>query len=63
MDMFVENGHKRTFLESLVKDYHNVKNKIKDHQIRKEFKKGNKDITFTSGEILQSILCQTETTT
>ena len=55
MDMFVENGHKRTFLESLVKDYH--------HQIRKEFKKGNKDITFTSGEILQSILCQTETTT
>ena len=31
MDMFVENGHERTFLESLVKDYHNVKNKIKDY--------------------------------
>ena len=31
-----------------------------NHKIRKEFKKGNKDITSTSGEILQTILCQTE---
>ena len=72
--MFVENGHKRTFLEDLVKDY-NTKNKNSDNRngtnrkkipwipnigpkIRKEFKKVNKDITFTSGQNLQSILCQ-----
>ena len=29
-------------------------------KIRKEFKKGNKDITFTSGKNLQSILCQSK---
>ena len=72
--MFVENGHQRTFLEALVKDY-NTKNKSGDNrndtnrkkipwisnigpEIRKEFKKVNKDITFTSGKNLQSILCQ-----
>ena len=72
--MFVENGHKRTFLEALVKDY-NTKKKNSDNRnytntkkiswvpnigpkIRKEFKKVNKDITFTSGKNLQSILCQ-----
>ena len=72
--MFVENGHKITFLEALVKDY-NTKKKNSDNRnytntkkipwvpnigpkIRKEFKKVNKDITFTSGRNLQSILCQ-----
>ena len=72
--MFVENGHKRTFLEALVKDY-NTKNKNSDTpndtnrkkipwilnigpKIRKEFKKVNKGITFTFGKNLQSILCQ-----
>ena len=72
--MFVENGHKRTFLEALVKDY-NTKNKNSDTpndtnrkkipwipdigpKIRKEFKKVNKGITFISGKNLQSILCQ-----
>ena len=72
--MFVENGHKRTFLEALVKDY-NTKNKNSDNRndtnrkkilwisnigpkIRKEFKKVNKNVTFTSGKNLQSILCQ-----
>ena len=72
--MFVENGHKRTFLEVLVNDY-NTKNK-KNHnrndtnrkkirwipniggKIRKDFKKVIKDITFTFGLNLQSILCQ-----
>ena len=29
--MFVENGHKRTFLEALVKDY-NTKNKNSDNR-------------------------------
>ena len=70
--MFVENGHKKTFLE--VKDY-NTKNKNSDNsndtsrkkipwipnsgpKIRKEFKKVSKDITFTSVKNLQSILCQ-----
>ena len=74
VNMFVENGHKRTFLEVLVKDY-NTKNKNNHNhndtnrkkipwipnigpKIRKEFKKVNKDITFTSGKNLQSILCQ-----
>ena len=74
VNMFVENGHKRTFLEALVKDY-NTKKKNSDNRnytntkkipwvpnigpkIRKEFKKVNKDITFTSGKNLQSILCQ-----
>ena len=74
VNMFVENGHKRTPLEALVKDY-NTKNKNSDNRndtnrnkipwipnigpkIRKEFKKVNKDITFTSGKNLQSILCQ-----
>ena len=72
--MFVENGHKETFLETLVKDY-NTKKKNNDSsnytnskkilwvpnigpKIRKEFKKVNKDITFTSGKNLQNILCQ-----
>ena len=63
--MFVENGHKRTFLEALVKDYSaytNTKNipwvPNIGTKIRKELKKVNKDITFTSGKNLQSILCQ-----
>ena len=30
VNMFVENGHKRTFLEGLVKDY-NTKNKNSDN--------------------------------
>ena len=72
--MFVENRLKRTFLETLVKDY-NAKKKNNDSRnhtnskkipwvpnigpkIRKEFKKVNKKITFTSGKNLQSILCQ-----
>ena len=74
VDMFVENGHKRTFLETLVKDY-NAKKKNNDscsytnskeilwvpsigQKIRKKIEKVNKDITFTSGMSLQSILCQ-----
>ena len=74
VNMFVENGHKRTPLEALVKDY-NTKNKNSDNRndtyrkkipwipnigpkFRKEFEKVNKDITFTSGKNLQSILCQ-----
>ena len=72
--MFVENGHKRTFLDALVRDY-NIKNKNSENhndtnrkkilgipnigpKIRKEFKKVNKDITSTSGKNLQIILCQ-----
>ena len=72
--MFVENGHTRTFLEVLVKDY-NTKNKNNHNhndtnrkkiswipnigpKIRKEFKKVNKDIVLTSGKNLQSILFQ-----
>ena len=72
--MFGENGHKRIFLEVLVKDY-NTKKKNSDNRnytntkkipwvpnigpkIRKEFKKVNKDITFTSDKYSQSILCQ-----
>ena len=64
--MFVENGHKTTFLEILVKDY-NAKKKTNDRcnynnskkiplvpnirpTLRKEFKKVNKNITFTSGK-------------
>ena len=74
VDMFLENGHKRGFLETLVKDY-NAKNKNNDSRnytnskkipwvpnigpkITKEFKKVNKDLTFTSGKNVQSILCQ-----
>ena len=69
VNMFVENEHKRTFLEALVKEY-NIKNKSSVNRndtnrknqigpkIRKEFKKVNKDITFTSGKNSQSILCQ-----
>ena len=70
--MFFENGHKRTFLENLVKDYNAIK-KSNDSdnysnskkipwvynigpKIRKEFKKVNKDITFPSSKNLQSIL-------
>ena len=72
--MFVEKGHNRTFLEALVKDYNtksknsdnrNDTNRKKilwipniGPKIRKEFKKLNKDITFTSGKNLQRILCQ-----
>ena len=76
-DMFAKNGHKRTFLETLVKD-HNAKSKTNDNhkytnlkkillvpnipnigpKIRREFKKVNKGITFTSGMDLKSILCQ-----
>ena len=72
--MFVENGHKRTFLEALVKDY-NTKNKNSDNRndtnrkkipwilniepkIRKEVKKVNKGIIFTFGKNVKSILCQ-----
>ena len=75
VNMFVENGHKRTFLEALVKDY-NAKKKNSDNRnytntkkipwvpniepkIRKEFKRVNKDISFTSGKNLQNILCCT----
>ena len=74
IDIFVENGHKKTFLENLVKDY-NDKKKNSDSsnytnskkmpwllnigpKIRKEFKKINKDITSTSGKNLQRIQCQ-----
>ena len=74
--MLVENRHKRTFLQTLVKDY-NAKKKNNDSRnytnskkipwvpnigpkIRKEFKKVNKDITLTSGKNLQSILFQNE---
>ena len=77
VDMFAKNGHKRTFLETLVKD-HNAKSKTNDNhkytnlkkillvpnipnigpKIRREFKKVNKSITFTSGMDLKSILCQ-----
>ena len=72
--MFVEYGHKRTFLENFIKIY-NAKKKSNDsrnitnsmkiswvHNVgaktRKEFKKVNKDIAFTSVKNLQSILCQ-----
>ena len=74
VDMFLEHGHKRTFSEALVKDYNtkstndhnrNDTNRKKTSwipnigpRIRKEFKKVNKDITFTSGNNLQSIRCQ-----
>ena len=77
VDMFAKNGHKRTFLETLVKD-HNAKSKTNDNhkytnlkkillvpnipnigpKIRREFKKVNKGITFTSGMDLKRILCQ-----
>ena len=74
VNMFVENGHKITFLEALIKD-NNTKNKNSDSRndtnrkkilwkpnigpkLRKEFKKVNKDITFTSGKNSQSILYQ-----
>ena len=70
VDMFIETGHNKIFLETLVKDYHSKKksqnknndsrnyinsNKISwvpyiEPKIRKEFKKVNKDITFTSAE-------------
>ena len=72
--MFVENGHKIIFLEALVKDYNTKKKNSDNRnytntkkipwvpnigpKIRKEFKKVNKDITFTSSKNLQSILCQ-----
>ena len=72
--MFVENGHKGTFLETLFKDY-NAKKKNNDSRnytnsknipwvpnigpkIREEFNKVNKDITFASCKNLQSILRQ-----
>ena len=71
--MFFENGYKRTFLENLAQnlnakkknnDSRNYTNSEKttsvpniEPKIRKEFKKVNKDITFTSGKNLQSILC------
>ena len=74
VSMFVENGNKRAFLEALVKDYntknknnhnHNDTNRNKISwipnirpKIREEFKKVNKDITFTSAKNLQSIVCQ-----
>ena len=61
--MFVENGHKRTFLEALFKNYNTKKNNNDSHnytnskkipwvpnigpKIRKELKKVNKGITFT----------------
>ena len=76
VNMFVENGHKRTFLEVLVKDYNTQNKNNRNHndtsrkkipwipnigpKIRKEFKKVNKDITFTSRKNLQSILCQSK---
>ena len=72
--MFVMNGHKRTFLKNLVKDYCNAKEKNNIHnktnsnkilwlpntggKISKEFKKVNDGITFTSSKNLKSILCQ-----
>ena len=107
IDMFVENEHKRLFLENLhclksvrirsfsgpyfstfrlnteiyrvkkrcgFKDYNAKKNNNVSHnyinskkipwvpnigaKITKKFKKVNRDITFTSGKNLQSILCQ-----
>ena len=74
--MFVENGHKRTFLEDLVKDY-NTKNKNSDNRndtnrnkipwipnigpkIRKEFKKVNKDIHIWPEFTKHSMSKQTE---
>ena len=78
--MFVENGHKRAFLEALTKD-HNTNNKSSDNRndtnrkkiswipnigpkIKKEFKKVNKDITFTSDKSLKHPMSkQTKTTT
>ena len=67
--MFVEDGHKRIFLKTLVKDFNAKKKRKNDScnytnskkiswvpniklKIRKEFKKVNKDITFTSGKNL-----------
>ena len=72
--MFVENEHKRTFLENLVKDYNAKKTNNSSRnctkskkvpwvpnigpEIRKEFKKVKKGITLTPDKNLQSILCQ-----
>ena len=72
VDMFVENQHKRTFLENLIRNYHDRK-KINDiHNytnskkipwvpntgpfIRKKFKNIHKYITFISSKNLKSIL-------
>ena len=70
--MFAENEYARTLLENLVKDYNtNKKNNDRSNytnskkiwwvpnivlKLRKYFKKVNKDIIFTSGKNLQSIL-------
>ena len=75
LNMFVENGHKRTSLEALFKDF-NTKNKNSDSRndtyrkkilwkpsirptFRKEFEKVNKDITFTSGRIYKASYVKT----
>ena len=74
IDIFVESGHKRTFLKNLIKDYNVKKKNINSCnytnskkipwvsntgvKIMKQFKKVNKDFTFTSGKNLQSILYQ-----
>ena len=73
--MFAENWHERIFLEALVKYYNAKKKNSDNRsytntkkipwepnigpKIRKEFKKVNKDITFTSDKNLQSIYVKT----
>ena len=65
--MFVESGHKRTFLENLVEDFNSKKSQL--HQLkenprvasigpkfRKKIKKANTNIIFTSSKNLQGIL-------
>ena len=74
--MFVGNGHKRSSLEVLVNDYNTKNKNSDNRndtsrkkipwipnigpKIRKEFKNVNKEITFSSGKNLQSILCQSK---
>ena len=50
LDMFVENGHKRTFGET---GYLTL-----DQKFKKNLKNVDKDITFISGKDLQILLCQ-----
>ena len=70
IDIFVENEHKRTFLENLVKNY-NVKKKSNDSRSYTNSKnhwsknqdrilKREQNITFISCKNLQSILCQSK---
>ena len=76
VQMFVKHGHKIIFLEILVKEYNNSNKKKRQlHQlkkkipwapnigpkIRKELKKVKKEVTFTYGKNLKSILCENST--